>query len=73
MPHRFTLVYDNVSIPEQLLLQEYVNSIYWVVVGTTEWQSLNICSITECLFWKASLYEIRNQHTAVSVLRDFIK
>jgi hypothetical protein len=69
----FSLVYDNVSIPEQLVFQEYVKIVYCVVVGTTEWESLNICSTTECQFWKASLYEIRSQHTAVSVLRDFMK
>lgn len=69
----FSLVYDNVSIPEQLLFQEYVKSVYWVVVGTTESQFLNICPTTEYQFWKASLYEISSQHTAVSVLRDFMK
>jgi hypothetical protein len=73
MPRMFSLVYDNVSVPERLLFQEYVKSIYWVVVGTTEWQSLNICSTTEYPFWKASLCEICSQHTAVSVLRDFMK
>jgi hypothetical protein len=50
MSHKFSLAYDKVSIPEQLLFQEYVKRIYWVVVGTTEWQSLNICSTIECPF-----------------------